>query len=401
MHRSSGNFRYMCFEGMGEWVEEVHDDERGLYCTALAFLQLLYGSLARLARFYRKPQTHLTLVILSQFFVYAYRDLYPLATFSKIPLDYASEGRLLYLHVAILLIVGVVIPLCRHRYHLRPLQPENEDDKREEIEILPSVLSLVTYTFLDPVILAGYRAPHCALSQDEFPALDHDDRAQVLKKSLRAEKRKNEHIFFLLVRSWWRDLLQLASLLIAHAGVSYVAPLGIERVLSYLEKGPQKDAFQPWFWIAALLVGPVVASIVLQWYIYVATRMVAQIEAALTQLIYERALKMRAGATGSSGADDDTPKQSLNINSILTTDLFNIREARDFLTLAVYIPLHVGLAIVFLYRVLGWSAFVGFAVILALLPLPGFLIPIVTMVATYASYLRTLFSCVYTFRNVL
>ncbi|CAA7266127.1 unnamed protein product [Cyclocybe aegerita] len=318
-----------------------------LYCTALAFIQLLYGSFNRLARLYRNPQAHLTLVILSQYSVYAYRDLYPLATFSKIPLDYASEGRLLYLHVTILLVVGITIPLCRPCYRLRPpLQLE--------------------------VILAAYCAPHCVLSEDELPALDHGDQAKVLKKRVKAEKRKGEHIFFVLVRSWWTDLLQLALLLIVHAGLSYVTPLGIERVLSYIEKGPQEDTFRLWFWIAVLLVGPVVASLILQWYIYVATRMVTQIEAALTQLVYKHALKMRAGATANSGADEETTKQSLNINSILTTDLFNIREARDFLNLGVYIPLHIGLVIVFLYGVLGFSAFVGLAVILAILPMPGY-----------------------------
>lgn len=42
------------------------------------------------------------------------------------------------------------------------------------------------------------------------------------------------------------------------------------------------------------------------------------------------------------------------INNLVTTDLANIVEARDFLLAAVYIPLQITLCIIFLYVVLGW-----------------------------------------------
>jgi hypothetical protein len=42
------------------------------------------------------------------------------------------------------------------------------------------------------------------------------------------------------------------------------------------------------------------------------------------------------------------------INNLVTTDLANIVEARDFLVVLVYIPLQITLCIIFLYAVLGW-----------------------------------------------
>jgi hypothetical protein len=42
------------------------------------------------------------------------------------------------------------------------------------------------------------------------------------------------------------------------------------------------------------------------------------------------------------------------INNLVTTDLANIVEARDFLVVLVYIPLQITLSITFLYVVLGW-----------------------------------------------
>jgi hypothetical protein len=42
------------------------------------------------------------------------------------------------------------------------------------------------------------------------------------------------------------------------------------------------------------------------------------------------------------------------INNLVTTDLANIVEARDFLLAVFFIPLQITLCIVFLYAVLGW-----------------------------------------------
>lgn len=37
----------------------------------------------------------------------------------------------------------------------------------------------------------------------------------------------------------------------------------------------------------------------------------------------------------------------------------------------LYVPMQMVLCLVFLYNLLGWSTFVGFGVMLALLPVPG------------------------------
>jgi hypothetical protein len=38
----------------------------------------------------------------------------------------------------------------------------------------------------------------------------------------------------------------------------------------------------------------------------------------------------------------------------------------------VFVPLQVGLSVWFLYSILGWSAFVGLAVMILLFPIPGY-----------------------------
>ncbi|KAG2160129.1 uncharacterized protein EDB93DRAFT_1113551 [Suillus bovinus] len=76
---------------------------------------------------------------------------------------------------------------------------------------------------------------------------------------------------------------------------------------------------------------------------------------------------------------DSSPKQYSSadnlvgkINNLVTTDLNNINDGRDFLLVALYVPLQVGMCIWLLYEILGWSAFAGLAVMLILFPLPGY-----------------------------
>lgn len=77
------------------------------------------------------------------------------------------------------------------------------------------------------------------------------------------------------------------------------------------------------------------------------------------------------------------------MNNLISTDLDNLVDGRDFLLLGsllarvsvnvsyelrhtvLYLPLQVVACIWFLYSILGWSAFVGTVVMLALFPVPG------------------------------
>ena len=59
------------------------------------------------------------------------------------------------------------------------------------------------------------------------------------------------------------------------------------------------------------------------------------------------------------------------ITNLVSTDLGNIVDGRDFPILFISLPLQIILCVVFLYKVLGWSAIVGMGAMLVLYPLPG------------------------------
>ena len=76
------------------------------------------------------------------------------------------------------------------------------------------------------------------------------------------------------------------------------------------------------------------------------------------------------GSEEKKGVDDGSNLVG-RITNLVSTDLSNITSGRDFPMLFTSLPLQVILCIIFLYKVLGWSAIVGMVVMVALYPLPG------------------------------
>ena len=94
---------------------------------------------------------------------------------------------------------------------------------------------------------------------------------------------------------------------------------------------------------------------------------------------------------GEDGGEDPGKSGNLvgKMNNLVSTDLDNLVDGRDFLLLGsllarvsvnvsyelrhavLYLPLQIVVCVWFLYTILGWSAFVGTAAMLALFPIPG------------------------------
>ena len=65
---------------------------------------------------------HLSSLLLGTFSVYAYRDIWPLLTYTLSPVD-ACEGALLWIRISLLAFAAVVVPLLVPRQYI-PIDPE-------------------------------------------------------------------------------------------------------------------------------------------------------------------------------------------------------------------------------------------------------------------------------------
>ncbi|KAG7095646.1 hypothetical protein E1B28_006368 [Marasmius oreades] len=458
-----------------EWLEFA------MCLTFLYTVLLAITSVSAKPRWSRVVIRHLNVVLLATSAVYTYRDLYPLATFNKTPLD-IEDGWRIWAKVALLSISAIVIPLLIPRHYV-PYNPKNPSQTPNP-EQTASLLSLTLYFFMDPVIFSVRKNEH--LPYDQLPPLPDYDYAEGLRErafrhldpTLRPKRR---HLFFSLVRVFLWEHFILSLMLIIQVTTGFATPFAVKGLLNYLEQmqyGSSDATMRPWFWIALMFIGPTISSVAFEWYIFVGTHMIVQAESLLTQVIFEHALRIRlksegdretsqatptqdttdsdssnpvsrestlvpsdddniSGDDGSvrSGTDttataaeastsharedtlvdttsslnraksktahSDAAKPSVNIGlppltrpisesgnsnmigkiiNLASTDLQTILDTKDFIRLLVYTPIQLVLCVMFLYFVLGWSAFVGLGVIFLSLPIPGVLASLVRKV---------------------
>ncbi|KDQ56810.1 hypothetical protein JAAARDRAFT_131890 [Jaapia argillacea MUCL 33604] len=412
-------------------------------CMSFAYISILsLFSVSARASAIKGINRHAVLLLFGTFSVFAYRDIWPLATFTLSPMD-LKEGWVLWAKIGILAFAGVLIPLTIPRPYI-PYDPEVRQ------------LSNLRQCFLDPVIYKGYKVPH--LKAEELPPLaDYDHTKNLVKRSFKHldsfSGAKKEHLFWGLMRVFYREYLTLSALIVFKVFAGIAAPIGINRLLTYLQYGGEGAVVRPWVWIAWLFLGPVLSSLAFQWYIFINTGTLVRTQAIMTQLVFEHALRVRMkaevtpekgssspdaaslveteaepqlGETADGGSrsggevsstmarepsvastskgkqrDKDKDTESLGslkskeklkenvkelkgeegkgsnlvgkINNLVTTDLGNLTDGRDFLWILIMSPLQIAVSVTFLYFILGWSVFVGLGAMILLFPIPSYM----------------------------
>ncbi|KAH9829649.1 uncharacterized protein C8Q71DRAFT_887891 [Rhodofomes roseus] len=350
-----------------------------LYACVLSFAVALFKT-----RLSVVAVRHLNIVLLVTWIVYAYRDIWPLATYNLEPLD-APEGPLFWARFALLTVSGVIIPLTIPHPYL-PVDPQNPWPN-PAAEQTTSWLSFVFWFFVDETIKDASRVEHLPL--EKLPPLaDSDDAENLLKESLHEldplQSKKKRHLLWSIWKAWHVQWITMAFPLAGSAIFKFVSPLSIRYLLDYIETGGKGAPVHPWFWILTLFCGPIAENICHQGYTFQGTRLLVRAEAVITQLIFNHALRMRmtAEVPDAPTSEGDAPAKSSKdsgktrnltgkVNNLVTSDFASVSRGVDFLYFLVKFPLEIVLCIWFLYSILGWSAFVGLATIIILLPAPG------------------------------
>ncbi|KAI0085661.1 hypothetical protein BDY19DRAFT_964983 [Irpex rosettiformis] len=320
-------------------------------------------------------RAHLTFISLLMWSVFAYRDLWPLATFTLSPVDHA-EGWLMWAKIFLLTLAAIVIPLTIPR-SFTPVDPNRGINPEQTA----SILSAAFFGWLSPYIWLGNKVEH--LAWDQLPPLaEYDYTEEVVRRGMKYVDpilvSNKKHLFFRIIRVFWKDWVVIAIVLVIEVFASLALPIGIFRLLNYLS-GDRTDFVRPWFWILWMAVGPIIESVAIQWYRFTNTRVIVLVQALLIQAIFNHALRSRVKADTqqpSSSSDDSAPGKASSgnfagkLNNLITTDMINVIDGVGFLYPFLYLPLQLALCSWFLYSILGWSAFLGMSIIFITLPIP-------------------------------
>ncbi|KAF7353584.1 ATP-binding cassette transporter [Mycena sanguinolenta] len=331
-----------------------------------------------------------------------------------------SARGLLYAKLTTLTLAAVLIPLATPRVHPRWI-PRTRACRHQSRQ-LP--LSLILFSFLDPVIWDASRQAH--LSLDELPPLCGQRRGGEFESE---EFQKYRYVFgceweaylFGIIKTFRSEFATIIALLLLYVAAPLPRPSVSTACLPYLEGETDSD-IRPIVWILWLALGPLTGTVALQAYYWLCASS-CKLKGLLTELIFEHALRVRvkaqnvdadadatptasgSGSTdGASSADgtasstkkagktapkkekDENAQTAINvgqISNLVTTDLRNVTNMADFLQLVFYLPVTVVFCVVFLWVVLGWrlviegslathSAFVGMFTMAMLFPLSAF-----------------------------
>ncbi|KAF9475054.1 multidrug resistance-associated ABC transporter [Pholiota conissans] len=366
--------------------------------------------------------------------VYVYRDLYPLTRFDGHPAD-SDQGKLLWVKISMLCVVGAILPLFTPRRYV-PIDPKHPSPIPSPEQTAPWI-SRITFTYMDSVIYMATKVAHLSFAQlpplSDVDASVYQS-SLAFPHLEPSHEGKYRHLFFGLLYTFRFEYLTIATTMALSCLFEFIAPIGIKKTLNYIETGGTESTVRPWVWISLLLIGPFLQSISEHMCLFLETKIRVRLQAILTQFVFEHSLRIRLKAEVSDDAAKEDPApmsiktipsvesaeaESVHaetetviavsleasetsaqgikgnvkdvklevpgtkkgtsenligkINNLVTTDLENITEGLDFLSLCLRIPLQIILCLIFLYQILGWSAFVGFATTLLLSPIGGYL----------------------------
>ncbi|KAK8861564.1 hypothetical protein IAR55_002386 [Kwoniella newhampshirensis] len=272
--------------------------------------------------------THLDILLLLGFALYAYRDIWPLCTFNLVPADIANA--ITWSRVALLSVVAVVIPLIRPRTYIPvdPANPTPEEDIHPE-QTAP-LLFYVFFEFMTGLVLRAWKSP--ALPYEQLHPLADYDRAEYLYKQhmteldpIRRRERglKDRNLVISLAVVFKKEIIIVAVTAALSAIAELSGSVGINQLLSYLETDGKGHTIKPFVWVLFLFLGPTLGSLFIQFYIFTTTRALVRSEALLTQLLFDHALRLRM----KDSVDDEDEEKPETIKDALPA--INVEEVVD------------------------------------------------------------------------
>ncbi|KAH8694934.1 putative ABC multidrug transporter [Talaromyces proteolyticus] len=235
-----------------------------------------------------------------------------------------------------------------------------------------------TYEWITYLIFQAVRRD---LVQDDLPILPSYDAPSKWAKKISIQRQRGGKILFVLCRLLAKDIQGIIEWAAITSFAEFLAPIGLVNLLRYLQN-PSGAVVHPALWIALLFVGPATRSLCFQRYIFVATRSIVRIHMSLVQEIYRTAIHSLIYDSSISEkkvdqrADDVAEKEAskhrqADITTLMSSDVESIYNAREIFFVPVAFTISVTVALIFLYRLLGWPSFVGVATLFLSTPLPA------------------------------
>ncbi|KAE8321309.1 hypothetical protein BDV39DRAFT_186013 [Aspergillus sergii] len=276
-----------------------------------------------------------------------------------------------------------------------------------------SLFSLATFSWLDPLILKGYRQ---ALELDDVWNLTSSQKAATVLEDFRRRQYKGS-LVWRLGRYFWPTLLWQGSWTIFSCLFTYLPTILLKAILEYVEDPRSTTANAAWLFAILLFCSGAIQGVADGQALWIGRKLGVKLRAIIIGEIYAKALRRKAGASGDAGkkkpeettpiskkkraftfgrkkkkatttdpeADGQTAKESGedddahsantgNIINLMAIDSFKVSEVGAYLHfLWASVPVQITIAVTLLYRLLGFSSFAGIVIMIFMLPVNLFI----------------------------
>lgn len=272
-----------------------------------------------------------------------------------------------------------LVAICTPREWIPPpvhpsLSQRSADDGPAPEEIVSWANLYLTFEWLTPTIWKGCRRQ---VEIHELPVLPWYDEPLYLLSRIQAARAKGKTTFWTLLRFLHKEISLMAMWIAMTAIFESVTPFALYKLLEYISH-PEGAVLSPIVWLVLMGAGPMARSVTFQQYIFTSTRLIVRTKAGMTQELYHRAMSSMElygdvlnDAKGKKVAANKTT-HSGQLQNLMAGDIDAITLARDVIMIGVGAPVGIIIAIIGLYKILGWPALVGTAIMVMGAPIPAY-----------------------------
>ncbi|EJU04810.1 hypothetical protein DACRYDRAFT_114129 [Dacryopinax primogenitus] len=273
--------------------------------------------------------------------------------------------------IAPILALGAVLSM--------PIALAANDEEQKEIgktispEDYTSLYGWITFAWVGPLVWKGRNK---TLKEEDVWDLSPTVKSQALFEKYRTIRKSSTLRSLAVANSF--DLIVDAILSYISSACSYAGPFFLKRILDAIaDPTPESRSMAFLFAALAFLAGLTKTEVDLQ-HLWNDRRMSTRLKAELMADIYEKSLR-RKDFSGVANKEDPKQKEKDpsvktqadvgKIVQLMSGDVEKISIMAVFLYNIYTAPFEIAIALVFLYQLLGWSAFAGVAVLVIAAPL--------------------------------
>ncbi|KAJ9192292.1 hypothetical protein DTO164E3_8431 [Paecilomyces variotii] len=262
-----------------------------------------------------------------------------------------------------------------------------------------SLLSLATFSWLDPLVLKGYRR---ALELEDVWNLTVGQQAATVLEDFRRAGRTTALVWRLL--AYFRRMLLLQGAWTIFSNLfTFMPTLLLKAILEYVEDPRSTPRNAAWLYAILLFCSGAVQGTADGQALWIGRKLGVKLRAIIIGEIYSKALRRKAGVSPDAPQKKENEPQKLKkkilsfgrkkkadvktdselvkkaedvaqanvgtIINLMAIDSFKVSEVGAYLHfLWASVPVQVIMAVVLLYRILGFSSFAGIALMVLILP---------------------------------